>query len=218
MANNMDIQIVAENNEDPNQESGSTNLLDLVEQSRVVDTEEEADSTFAQVAGMKPIEGINSPAGWQKEIEERGLDRNSRSVNFYPPDGSDTVLSVFDRGFPVAGSGGDEFQTLLSKDPHPLTASELDSMGEQVLGTLSDKSAFKISRAETRDLNGQKALVVEGEWLSSNKKFHGYFVPGEDNHIQELYFEGVDPSFSKHFSDAFDSINSVRWKEAQAGD
>ncbi len=212
MANNLETQFNVEGENEPAEKSEISLVGLTTEGDRV------GQQSSDRVDEMEPLVGMKAPAGWQKEIDERGIDRNARSVNYYPPDGSDTVLSLFDRGHPVVGPGGNDFREILSKAPHPLTAEELETMSDQVLGNLADSSAFKISRAETRDLNGQKALVVEGEWLTSNKKFNGYFVPGENNHIRELYLEGVDPSFSRHFTEAVTAINTARWQPTNPKD
>ncbi len=162
------------------------------------------------IPGMAPIKGLDAPDGWSREITECGLDRTSCSVSFTPPDGSDSTLSFYDRGFPVVGSGGEKFRQLINKPPHMLNADEIEQLSEQVIGPLADKSAFTITRAETQELNGKRVLTIDGDW-SSGKAFHGYFIPAPENRIREMYFEGDKPAFIQHLQSAIDSMRSIQW-------
>lgn len=162
------------------------------------------------IPGMAPIKGLETPDGWEREITECGLDRTACSVNFRPTDGSDTTLSFYDRGYPVVGSGAELFQQLIEKPSHVLNEDEIKQLTEQVIGVLADKSAFKITRAQTEDLNGKRVLTIDGDW-SNGKKFHGYFIPAPDHRIREMYFEGDKQAFDTNFRSALDSINSIQW-------
>lgn len=170
------------------------------------------ESSLEPIPGMQPIRGFDNPDGWDREIKECGFDRSSCSVNFRPPDGSDSTLSFFDRGFPVVGSGAEKFRQLMAKQSHVLNAAEIDGLTEQVLGPLADKSAFKVSHAETKELNGKKVLALDGEW-TSGKKFHGYFIPAPDHHIREMYFEGDSDGFNLNLRNALNAIQSIQWLE-----
>lgn len=162
------------------------------------------------IPGMAPVRGLETPNGWEREITECGLDRTACSVSFRPPDGSDTTLSFYDRGYPVLGAGAEKFRELIDKPPHSLTADEIEQLTEQVIGPLADKSAFAITHARTEELNGKRVLTIDGDW-SSGKKFHGYFIPAQNHRIRELFFEGDTAEFDLNFRSAQRSISTIQW-------
>ncbi|GEM_PF-1400819 len=163
---------------------------------------------------MEPITKISVPKEWNKAVNEAGFGEMAKSVSFTPPEGDGAELALYDRGFPIAKSEGDKFRAVLEKEPHVLDAKEIDSLTEQVLGTIGDKSAFDIKNAETKIVNGKKVLAVEGDWKDGGKKFYGCYIPKDENfrQIQEVYFEGTEPNFTQLKPQALKSISSIQWK------
>jgi len=167
------------------------------------------------LAGMDAINDISVPNAWQKEINEARFGQVSKSISFLPPGGEGAALSVYDRGFPVGSAEGDRFKSILGQKPHVLNAEEIAELGSSVLGTIGDQSAFNVTRAETKQLNGRTILSVEGAWKEGGKKFIGCFAPKDDSgrDIQEVYFEAEEPHFSKHKGDALKSMDSIHWRK-----
>lgn len=163
---------------------------------------------------LDPIDKMQVPNSWNKEITEAQFGHNAKGVSFFPPDGQGAELALYDRGFPIARSEAQKFRDVLSKQPHVLSVGEIDLLGEQVLGTVGDKSAFAINQAQTRELNGKRVLEVEGNWKEGGKKFFGYFIPKDDSYreIQEVYFEADQRQFFQFRRDALNSIESINWK------
>lgn len=172
-----------------------------------------------RIDGMEPISAISIPNSWKREIVEPGFGEVAKSTSFLPPDGDGTALALYDRGYPIAASEALQFQSILDKAPHKLTAAEIEMLNEQVLGTVGDRSAFNITSAKTKMINGRNVLTIDGEWREGGKKFHGMYLPKDESGrmIQEMYYEGQEPHFSRHYSDAVKAMEAVRWKPATDG-
>lgn len=169
------------------------------------------------IAGMEPIETLLVPNEWKKEVNESNFGEVAKSLSFFPPDGHGAALALYDRGYPIANSEAQQFQSLLGRPPHKLNPAEVATLNTQVLGNVGDRSAFHINIAETKIVNGKTVLAVEGEWKEGGKKFHGMYLPkeGSAREIQEVYFEGQEPHFSKHLPNAMDAMSSIEWKRPQ---
>jgi hypothetical protein len=168
------------------------------------------------IDGMEPIDALTIPRAWQKEVNEPSFGEVAKSLSFFPPDGEGTALALYDRGFPIASSEAQRFQSILDKEPHVLSPAEISTLNAQVLGTVGDRSAFQINKAETKVVNGKTVLAVDGEWKEGGKKFHGLFVPKDESarEIQEVYFEGQEPHYSKFLPDARQSMQSIKWNRS----
>lgn len=172
-------------------------------------------SNDEKINDMEPISKIAVPADWNKDVSESGFGDVSKSVSFSPPDAVGSELSIYDRGYPIAKSEAEKFKAVLDKEPHVLDDNEIDGLSEQVLGTsVGDRSAFDLKHAETKVINGKKVLTVEGDWKEGGKKFYGMFVPKDENFrdIQEVFYEGTEPNFSKFRPEADKAISSIHWK------
>lgn len=168
-----------------------------------------------KIDDMEPISKMQVPSEWNKEVSDSNFGDASKTVSFSPPD-ADTELSVYDRGYPIAKSEGEKFRAVLEKDPHVLDPHEISTLNEQVLGTtVGDRSAFDLKHAETKIINGKKVLTVEGDWKEGGKKFYGCFIPKDENFrdIQEVFYEGTEPHFSKFRPEADKAISSIHWKK-----
>lgn len=171
-----------------------------------------------KIEGMEPINKITVPDQWSKEVTEARFGEVAKSVSFSPPDGEGTELALYDRGFPIAQTEGDNFRAVLEKEPHVLDQKEISTLNEQVLGSsVGDRSAFDLKHAETKLINGKKVLTVEGDWKDGGKKFFGCYIPKDDSfrEIQEVYFEGAEPSFSKFRPEAEKAVSSITWKKPE---
>lgn len=185
---------------------------------------------------MEPVKSLVVPLGWSCELDEPNFNSTARSIFYYPNGAPDTVLMFFNRGFPVGGEEVDRFKELLARDQNNVEANSgadlrkadavrsnaktvhlnVESLKKsipQVLGNLVDENAFEMSNAGVVEINGKKTLMVEGTWLASAKKFHGYLLPSDtaSGAIQEIFFESVEPNFSKFLPIAQRAINSVKW-------
>ncbi len=178
--------------------------------------------TTNHIPDMAPIESVTVPKNWQREFDEGVFGDLAKSIRFTPPDGKDTSLSIYDRGFPIPSKDADNLKSLLGKPPHKLNAEEIADLGPGILGTAGDASAFNLISASTTMINGKSVLKVEGDWKMSGKKFVGYYVPegkqgsnmpSDNRSIKEMYFEGREPQFSQHLPQATKSIESVNWKK-----
>lgn len=169
------------------------------------------------IGGMEPIDTLLVPKEWRKEVNESNFGEVAKSLSFFPPDGSGVALSLYDRGYPIASSDAQHFQSLLEKAPHKLNPAEVAKLNTQLLGNVGDLSAFQINAAETKIVNGKNVLAVEGEWKEGGKKFHGLYLPkdGSAREIQEVYFEGREPHFSKHLLSAQNAMSSIKWTGSQ---
>lgn len=167
-----------------------------------------------KISDMEPIDSIKVPKTWSKEVDDAAFENMSKAVTFRPPDAPGAVLSVYDRGMPIASSQAAQFKSVLEKDPHSLTPGELKNLGKQVLGNLGDQSAFDVKSAETKMINGKKVLAVEGNFKEGGKHFYGCFIPRDETckQIQEVYFEGANNTFHEHRDQAMDCIHSIKWK------
>jgi hypothetical protein len=166
------------------------------------------------IDGMEPIDALLVPNEWKKEVNEPKFGEVAKRLSFFPPDGHGTELSLYDRGYPIANSEAQQFQAILNKAPHKLDPAEIAMLDSQVLGNIGDRSAFQINFAETLTVKGKTVLAVDGEWKEGGKKFHGLFVPKDTGarEIQEVYFEGQEPHFSKHLPDARQAMASIEWR------
>jgi|AGTN01.2.fsa_nt_gi hypothetical protein len=174
---------------------------------------------------MEPVKSLVVPLGWSCELDEPNFNSPARSIFYFPNGAPDAVLMFFNRGYPVAGEEVDAFKELLARGqnngepmkldgrPIHLNVESVKKSIPQVLGNLVDVEAFEMSNAGVVEINGRKTLMVEGTWLASAKKFHGYLLPSDtaSGAIQEIFFESVEPNFSKYLPIAQRAINSVKW-------
>jgi len=169
----------------------------------------------SSIPGMEPIDTLLVPREWRKEARDSNFGEVAKSLSFLPPDGQGAELALYDRGYPIASSEAQQFQTILDKAPHKLEPAEIATLNAQVLGNVGDSSAFQINAAETIRVNGKTVLSVDGEWREGGKKFHGLYVPKDasSREIQEVYFEGQEPHFSKHLPDARQAMASIEWSK-----
>ena len=166
-----------------------------------------------EIEGMEPVASISVPAHWTVSSESPSFGRTMATISFHPPDSPGLTLSLFYRGFPISDSEAAKFRRVLAKGAHRLSVEELDAACSQIVGNLSDASAFDIQSASVEILAGEPALVVDGFWKTSDKRFHGLFIPRDVTHqeVQEIYFEGPEPGYSSHLDEALAAIASISW-------
>lgn len=193
---------------------------DIRQADRKDDHSMELERVRDQIQDMAPVEFVFVPKDWKKELIEPVFGDLTRSVAFYPPESGGTSLVVYDRGIPVSDSAGANFRSVLEQPPHSLNHDEISDLGYQILGTVGDGSAFQISSAETKMVNDKPVLLVTGDWITSRKKFVGYYFPEwgtggrstDYRTVREIYFEGAEPHFTRHLREAARTMDTVIWK------
>lgn len=165
------------------------------------------------LSGMEPVKSLVVPLGWSCEFDEPNFNSPARSISYFPAIAPDAVLMFFNRGYPVGRQEADKFRELIAHDQIELNVDSVRQAIPLVLGNLSDGSAFEITSVGINEINGRRTLMVEGTWLSSAKRFHGYLLPADTTSgaIQEIFFEGVEPDYSKFLPIAQRAINSIKW-------
>jgi len=168
---------------------------------------------------MEPARSLVVPLGWSCEYEEPNFNSKARSIYYFPSRAPDTVLTFFNRGFPIGHEEMDRLRELLRLGPDQSTGSKklsihsVKSALPQALGNLVNEAAFEMSNVGVVEINGRKTLMIEGTWLASAKRFHGYLLPSDtaSGAIQEIFFESEEPNYSKFLPYAQKAINSVKW-------
>lgn len=165
------------------------------------------------LSGMEPVKSLVVPLGWSCEFDEPNFNSTARSIVYFPSVAPDTVLTFFNRGYPVGREEADILRELLARDQSELSVESIKKAIPQVLGNLVDGSAFEISDVAVVGVNGRRTLMIEGTWLASAKKFHGYLLPSDTatGAIQEIYFESEEPNYSRFLPIAKRAIESVKW-------
>lgn len=195
------------------EDSIKSSAKELLKKDNVMDGNP-ARGEIGKVPYMEPVRSVDVPEGWALELEMPGVNRMSASVIFRPIAAPDAVLSIYYRGNAIASGEAACFKDLLESKPHVLAEDEKALVSRQIIGNLSDASAFAIETAATRDLAGRRTLFIEGTWRQGGKKFHGFLVPKDEtfSRIQEIFFEAPEPNFSKYLALAVKAIDSIKWR------
>jgi hypothetical protein len=168
---------------------------------------------LGQIAGFRP------PVGWLELPPDRSVaDGRSYGRDFSPPADPGAVLSIYFRGSLVSPASADCFAVLLAGLPHELAVREIDACA-QVLSRMADQDAFEMRSLATADIGGRRVLVVDGEWKTTRKQFHGLMIAtdGAGREIQEIFFEAPPDSFTKHINEVVEAIRAVEWKTNSRG-
>jgi hypothetical protein len=153
------------------------------------------------------------PAGWKEVLPEKSeWADQSYSCDFSPVHDPSALLSVYFRGSPVSEGTAERFHQLLRQPAHKLCQTEINSIN-QVLSKLADEDAFQMNSIETANINGRQALVVDGEWKTSQTQFHGLMIVDESGReIQEVFFEAPVAGFMKYLNEVVEAIRTIEWK------
>lgn len=228
----------------PNSEDGSGErrlLLESMEARK--DAASKTTSAGVSVENQGQIKQMTLPQNWQEataksdsnilrserffhpvseaEGSKVGVDKDSKSsarvedskTSARTDESKDARIVFFYSGRANPEADGIQFKNVLQGDPHKLSAEELKQLGK-TLGDLADPESFKLTEAQTKDLNGKRVLDVKGVWLYDNKQYHGVLINGDGTGqvVQQIYLMSPAGTFLKHDTQFEDSCRSIRWR------
>ncbi len=103
-------------------------------------------------------------------------------------------------------------QDVLGGKPHKLTPGEISSLSQIFpAGIYGPDSNYKIADMRTERMDGQNVLVLENQWLQSDRQSYGIFFPSDRSasHIGHLHFEGSKADFKVHWPRVKRSLSKI---------
>lgn len=161
------------------------------------------------------IETIALPDGWLEKPQEydyRGI--GTRSLReFYPPEEPLARLTFFYRGLPVRKETANAFKSILSRDSHPLSRTELSTL-EEILRERLEPTVFNLISARTDNVSGRRVIMIEGRYRETECDLYEVIVDteGDGTVVQEIYYQAPKDSFFKYLRPAQKAIKSIVWK------
>jgi len=165
------------------------------------------------------IMSLDLPQGWQPEKPQPAWENVSETRAFNPPNSPDTRLALFDRRVPLSNQSAEHLRGLLAKPDHTVFAKGADASAlnplKEVLGNMTDQNVFDLRKVSTKTVNGQTALVVEGQWKGEGgKQYVGVIIPKDASakETQEVFFSAKPADFNTYAAAANKAISSIVWK------
>jgi len=170
----------------------------------------------AEIVNHGQIDRMTFPQGWVAGEPAPNPGIGSRSFReVYRSDDRDSSMCFFYRGLPVNDQAAQTFRAVLSVPAHELTQAEIEPLSEILRFKTPVKSEqFTMTSARTEDLNGKLVLIVEGRYTGGAEQIYEIYVDadGSGRFVQEIYFQAPKEQYERHFKEASDAINSIRWK------
>jgi len=206
-----------------------------------------------KVNGLGAIEEMQMPASWKQFDNSMP---QQRSVVFQRPDNDSTNIGFIERDRPVSASSSAAFKSIvdpglstprvLYSDNQPATAQNTE-MFKSIAGALglttvgdnqltspatdpdSRQPAFHLSRARVVDVNGKKAIAIDG-WYTKmddhanvkmtaagpDKRYYsGLFFDanGQGTKVDEIYMTAENQASAVANKDVFSSATkSIKWR------
>lgn len=153
------------------------------------------------------IKRICIPEDW---VQERSSDE--WMITYSARIDTDVKLSFYYRGKPASPRTAENFQKVLQKPAHRLSAEEHESI-EVVIRDASEEEYFDLAESRTEEINGNMVLVVEGFWKLSNVDSMGIFIDckGDGREVREIYYLAPKDKFARFLPQIKAALNSIEW-------
>ncbi len=179
--------------------------------------------TYVNTQAMTYYDGptfqMKLPHGWQQTAPQSVV-VPFRHISRYSPANNERVsVQVMTSVVLISEKTADSLRAVLSAPSHQLTNDELDSIA-QVLGNAGDNNksdprhSFDLHAASTGELNGRKAVMVEGQWCFGEKvRFCGLFIPADQKlrKVDRVYLECPTELYSEMRQQFMLALRSVKW-------
>lgn len=177
------------------------------------------EATVAQGSDILRSERIFRPKYSESSEEKRAkgagdeYDENGVKVQNRAKDMTSSQIVFFYSGRPNSEADGNAFRNILAEPAHKLSAEELKSL-EKTLGDLADKESFKLSEAQSRDVNGKRVLDVKGTWLFNNNQYHGLLFNGDGSGqvVQQIYLMAPESVYRTLNNDLELAAGTIKWR------
>ena len=189
---------------------------------------ENSQSSGLQLRNEGRIASMQVPENWQLEKSTTSWDAKSKTTAFNPSSAADARLACFDSGTSLSAPTAQSFKELLSQPNKTIYAETIDASGSkniignknqlnslnELLGPLNDSTVFHMEKAVTATVNGQRALVIDGQFVAGGKQYHGVIFPTDNtfSKAQEVFYSANQANYDKYSDKAMKAINSIRFK------
>jgi hypothetical protein len=157
---------------------------------------------------------LEVPGKWKQQRKQAGSVMSSCFLQFQLENEPQTLLCYYTRGFPAGMSATIAYREIIAKPAHPLDMQERQAIHE-ILRDKSPAKEFKITSVRTVDLDGRRALMVEGTFLISGLSCICLFVDaGEGTNkcmIEEVSYIAPKPNYYLHYASVMRAFNKVTW-------
>lgn len=126
------------------------------------------------------------------------------------------VLSVSWSGPRMPAESASRAIIILTQKPHSLTPAEISSL-KGVLRAQAEPDMFKVDTAATKDIDGQRVIVISGVWLNekmqheNNKTESIYIRSSTDGTVfQQVGYTASEKKFPTYYDDAKAALDSLR--------
>ncbi|MBX9877481.1 MAG: hypothetical protein K2Y22_03405 [Candidatus Obscuribacterales bacterium] len=160
------------------------------------------------------IKFMSIPSGFVQQFMDPSEWHHSRYVkNFHRTDNPNVRLVFYFRGNPLGEDEGDNFGRLLSNPTHVLSNEEIESL-ELMLFEDCDSEDFKLTVAQTEEINGRTVLRFEGTWIEPDLHDVGIFIHAnpKTHLVQEVHFlaPAKDYEAFKHYFN--EALKTIAWR------
>lgn len=158
------------------------------------------------------IDNIDIPDGWTKGKHSQFA--GNRYDEYVPKGASDNScrLQFYERGTKLREEDADNFKKILSQPDHQLSKDEIKSLGS-VLDNKQLETDFRVDRSWTATLNGQRVLMVEGEFLEDQRKNLSMITAADGgSRTQEVSYMAPADKYALKKDDAIKSLKTISWK------
>jgi hypothetical protein len=189
---------------------------------------ESRQTSALQLRNEGRIASMSVPENWQLEKSTVTWETKSKTTAFNPASAGDTRLACFDSGANLTAQTAESFKSLLNQPNKTIYAETVDATGSkqirgdrsqlnslnELLGPLNDPTVFHMAKAATANVNGQRALVIDGQFVAGGKQYHGVMFPADNTYTraQEVFYSASQANFAKYSETAMKAINSIRFK------
>lgn len=128
------------------------------------------------------------------------------------------LLQFFYRGQRMSEPAAKAFLNLLNSNKAGDNVKDLQKAPlSEVLMDRGDPAKFKIAAAKIEQLDGKKALMVEGTYLKEPWQSRTYYVAAEDSRrpgsvVQEINYLANKAKYEKHRPQVLRSLKAIDWK------
>lgn len=174
------------------------------------------------------IASMRVPENWQLESSTATFESTSKTTAFNPSSAPDARLACFDSGINLTNETAQAFKSLLNQPNKTIYTEITDASGtkkisgnkqqldalNELLGPLNDPTVFHMEKAVTANVNGQRALVIDGQFLAGGKQYHGVIFPTDNSYskAQEVFYSASQANFGRYSDMAMKAINSIRFR------
>lgn len=168
---------------------------------------------MTEISNIGRIKRMQLPGGWEATRQVLGQFGNSYIYHFGRPDTPDVQLSVFYRGMLVSSLSGKEFERILKKEPHQLSAEAVLSISE-VLGNCAQPDLYDLEKASVITLSDKNVIDVEGHFPEFSLQNRTIFINGGNDGcaVLEIVYSAPEGVYSKHAAAIDHSLQTIEWK------